>query len=166
MSITFESGFTIFEYGIVKVFYHAMPKVQTTRIGCYAVIVEDYKILLCRLSEGLTHQGRWTLPGGGLEFGEALEAGLQREVREETGLDVTTKALLAHHSGLWQLPEKEIHSFQFLFSVEIIGGNLTHEQNGSTDRAEWVEFDSITAENSVDIVHQALGLAKQPSFPG
>ncbi len=139
-----------------------MPKVQTTRIGCYAVIVKESQILLCRLSVKLQHQGRWTLPGGGLEFGESLEVGLQREVREETGLDVIPIALLAHQSGLWQLPEKEIHSFQFLFSVEIVGGSLTHEQNGSTDCVEWVQFDSITADNSVDIVHQALGLAKRP----
>ena len=143
-----------------------MPKVKTTRIGCYAVIVKDSHILLCRLSGEMKHHGRWTLPGGGLEFGETLEAGLQREVREETGLEIAPKTLLAHHSGLWQLPDKEIHSFQFLFSVQVIGGTLTHEQNGSTDLVKWVEFDSITSENSVDIVHQALVLAKQPSFQG
>ena len=32
--------------------------------------------------------GRWSLPGGTLELGESLEAGVAREIVEETGLDV------------------------------------------------------------------------------
>ena len=34
-------------------------------------------------------QGRWSLPGGGLEVGETLEAGVAREIEEETGLTVS-----------------------------------------------------------------------------
>ena len=33
-------------------------------------------------------QGHWTLPGGGIEVGETLEAGIARELVEETGLIV------------------------------------------------------------------------------
>lgn len=32
--------------------------------------------------------GQWSLPGGALEVGEALEAGVAREIAEETGLTV------------------------------------------------------------------------------
>src|SRR5262249_51672862 len=32
--------------------------------------------------------GHWSLPGGGLELGETLEAGVAREMLEETGLEV------------------------------------------------------------------------------
>ncbi len=35
----------------------------------------------------------WTPPGGGVEFGEGLENALQREVREETGVDVEVGSL-------------------------------------------------------------------------
>lgn len=57
-------------------------------VGVGAVIVvEDQKVVLVkRRYEPLA--GRWSLPGGTLELGEALEAGLAREMLEETGLAI------------------------------------------------------------------------------
>lgn len=60
---------------------------STPLVGVGAVVVKDGRVLLVRRgSEPL--KGHWTLPGGLLEVGEALTAGVVREVREETGLDV------------------------------------------------------------------------------
>ncbi len=56
-------------------------------VGVGAVIVQDGVVLLVRRRhEPLA--GQWSLPGGRLELGETLEAGLAREMIEETGLDV------------------------------------------------------------------------------
>ena len=55
--------------------------------GVGAVIVDAGRVVLVRRRfEPLA--GRWSLPGGALELGETLEAGVAREMREETGLDV------------------------------------------------------------------------------
>ena len=56
-------------------------------VGVGAVIMRDGEVLLVkRRFEPLA--GTWSLPGGTVEVGETLEAGLRREMREETGLDV------------------------------------------------------------------------------
>jgi 8-oxo-dGTP diphosphatase len=56
-------------------------------VGVGAVIVVDDRVVLIkRKYEPLA--GQWSLPGGTLELGESLEAGVAREIREETGLDV------------------------------------------------------------------------------
>ena len=56
-------------------------------VGVGAVIVEDGRVVLIRRRfEPLA--GQWSLPGGTLELGESLEAGVAREMLEETGLTV------------------------------------------------------------------------------
>jgi 8-oxo-dGTP diphosphatase len=58
-------------------------------VGVGAVILSDEGrvVLVKRRQEPLA--GQWSLPGGMLELGESLEAGVAREVQEETGLIVT-----------------------------------------------------------------------------
>jgi 8-oxo-dGTP diphosphatase len=63
------------------------PGRRVTRVAAYALCVRDQRILLCRIADGSwSGVGQWTLPGGGLEFGEAPRDGALRELAEETGL--------------------------------------------------------------------------------
>lgn len=68
--------------------------------------------------------GYWSLPGGAREIGEMLEQTAVREVKEETGLDVTI-------GGIVHVAERFIradHTLFVTFRGVIIGGHV-----GSTD---------------------------------
>jgi len=58
------------------------------RLAVSAAIFQAGRVLLVRRSRG-GNAGRWSLPGGHVEFGESLEAALRREIAEETTLIVT-----------------------------------------------------------------------------
>ena len=63
-------------------------------VGVGGVVIHRQRVLLIRRgAEPL--KGQWSLPGGMLELGEELEAGVRRELKEETGLDVEPLAMLA-----------------------------------------------------------------------
>jgi 8-oxo-dGTP diphosphatase len=62
-------------------------------VGVGGVIIEEGRALLIRRgSEPLL--GEWSIPGGMLELGEALEEGVARELLEETGLTVRVIELI------------------------------------------------------------------------
>jgi ADP-ribose pyrophosphatase YjhB (NUDIX family) len=59
---------------------------EGTRLGWRDLPDTGGIVLIKRRFEPLA--GQWSLPGGGLEVGETLEAGVAREIAEETGLAV------------------------------------------------------------------------------
>jgi len=112
------------------------------RVAAYNVCVDaDDRLLLCRLSDITEAPGAWTLPGGGIQFGEHPEAGALRELREETGLVGRIIELLAvdslHRPARAGEDGAAYHSIRVIYRTEIIGGVLTDETDESTDRAAW-----------------------------
>lgn len=61
-------------------------------VGAY-ILSSDGKVLLGRNKQGGTYQGFLVIPGGGIEEGETEFEALQREIREETGLDISGAAI-------------------------------------------------------------------------
>ena len=64
------------------------------------------RVLLAQRPPGAHLAGTWEFPGGKIEPGESLQAALQRELREELGIDIGAVEPLI--SIPWQYPEKSI----------------------------------------------------------
>ena len=60
---------------------------QRPIVSAHAVVFRGDSVLLARRAHEPSW-GRWILPGGGIELGETICDAAQREVREETGLNV------------------------------------------------------------------------------
>jgi 8-oxo-dGTP diphosphatase len=58
-----------------------------------AVILHDQRVLLVQRGQPPA-QGKWTIPGGVIEIGEAPEEALMREVQEECHLSITVVGII------------------------------------------------------------------------
>ena len=82
---------------IRKDFYYAddAPKANAIKpAAAVAIFNAKNEILMLHRADN----NRWTMPGGTLEFGESLIACAIREVREETGLDVSVKDIIGTYT--------------------------------------------------------------------
>lgn len=139
-------------------------KEKVTRVAAYGLVIDqesgDDRILLCRISARVTnHAGHWTLPGGGLDFGECPESGMVREVHEETGLDVVANGLAGVDSSLIEGDAKLYHGIRIIYHTKLLGGTLTYEADGSTDRCEWFTQAQAQQVELVGLAQVGLGLA-------
>ncbi|MEO8250950.1 MAG: NUDIX domain-containing protein [Chloroflexota bacterium] len=138
---------------------------RVTRVAAYALCLDDAgRILLCRLSPGEVKPGQWTLPGGGVDFGEDLGAAVLRELDEETGLTGEIISLAGVES--WVRAETtadgngggEFHAIQVIYRVRATGGDLRDETNGSTDAAAWFTRAELAELPIVGLVEAGLRL--------
>jgi ADP-ribose pyrophosphatase YjhB (NUDIX family) len=132
------------------------------RVAAYGVALDDRsRVLLCRLSAITSRAGAWTLPGGGIEFGEHPEAAVVRELAEETGLHGEVTSLLMVDSMASVLPEPEAvpyHAVRIVYRLAVTPGTLRYEEAGSTDQAAWFTREEIAA---LDVVPYALAAIDQ-----
>jgi len=133
---------------------------RVTRLAAYGVIVRDGRILLCHIAPGSVGAGLWMLPGGGLDFGEAPEAGAVREVEEETGLvaEISGSPTFYSDAGIWERPSGDVryHHIRFVYPMRVIGGEERVEVDGSTDAFEWVPLETVRELPLGDLVARVL----------
>ena len=119
-----------------------------TYVGAYGICLDaEDRLLLARIRDDTPDDGRWTHPGGGLEYGETPEAGVRREIEEETGLIGEPEAILGtsvmtiDRSASFE--GRRLHFVGILYRVRIVGGRLRDEVNGTTDACGWFDRDAI-----------------------
>ena len=110
---------------------------QTPKLDTRAVVFEEDKILLVREKNGL-----WSLPGGWVDVLESIESNTIKEVKEESGLDVIAKRIIAiqdrnkHNKPLYPYGVCKI-----FVECEVIGGEFA--KNIETTEIGYFSIDNL-----------------------
>lgn len=102
----------------VSAIFEEQEGYATPRVDIRGVIFKEEKVLLVReLMDG----GRWTLPGGWADVDEPPSLAVEREVREEAGLVVKAKKLLAvYDRNLHGHPAYFFHIYKLFFLCDYV----------------------------------------------
>jgi len=76
------------------------------------LVWKDGKLLITKRPEGSHLAGYWEFPGGKQELGESLEACLEREIREELGMEVSAVEHLLQINHDYETKSITLHLFQ------------------------------------------------------
>jgi 8-oxo-dGTP diphosphatase len=111
----------------------------------FVVVRRGGQVLLLRRAGTDWHDGDYSLPAGGVDGGEALDAAAARELREETGLEVSPDDLrLAHvlHSRAGDGGSEWLGAF---FVAERWHGEPRLMEPHKHDALDWFALDALPA---------------------
>lgn len=133
---------------------------RRTRLASYAIAIDSGAVLVARIAVGYPGEGRWTLPGGGVEWGEHPEDTLVREVHEETGFSVTEFSLIGINSRVFPASANHggLHAVRMLYDVPLRGEPTVMEDDGSVDAAAWLPLDEVASADTVELVRIGLDM--------
>jgi 8-oxo-dGTP diphosphatase len=116
-------------------------------VGAMALIQDEHGRLLI-LEHTYRRKVPWGLPGGWLRSAESPEAGLAREVLEETGLRVRVETLLA--ADFWGSSQLDL-----LYRCTVQSGS--YQSSDETGLHRWAPLDDLPEllPNQIALLHKA-----------
>jgi 8-oxo-dGTP diphosphatase len=129
---------------------------EKKKLKVVAAVINDKegRVLIAQRGSGMKFQGKWEFPGGKVEEGESLEAALQREIKEELGLDIELGEDLLSWMHIYDFAEIDFIAFNAI----VKGGDLKLLEHQD---ARWVELKKIAdydwVEADLKLVAKLLG---------
>ncbi|MFH0945056.1 MAG: NUDIX hydrolase [Planctomycetota bacterium] len=128
-------------------------------VGVGAILLRRGRVLLVRRGRPPA-QGLWSLPGGVLEAGERLADGVRREIREETGLEVSAPRVFEVFERIIRDKQGrlEYHYVLIDYLCRAVGGEP--RPGGDASAVEWVRQRDLPqrpiTEGTLEVIQRAF----------
>jgi ADP-ribose pyrophosphatase YjhB (NUDIX family) len=123
------------------------------RVGSAVVLENDKGEVLLVKRKYEPAKGYWVLPGGRIEYGESFTATPVRELKEETGLNIS----VGDQIGAFEIisPEENVHRVIVFHKANLLGGTLKLADDA--EDAIWIRPEKIrSTKNLSDLAPKVL----------
>lgn len=122
------------------------------RVSIKALILNEERDKFLIIQED---NGKWELPGGGLDWGEEVETCLKREIEEEMGITVTHISKSPSYFITWYKEQpSDIYAVNILYETRVENLNFR-----SSDECVAIRFVSVDEVAGLDTFPNILKLA-------
>ena len=131
------------------------------RVGVGAIVIKDDTVLLVKRGVN-PGKGFWALPGGNLQLGETLQQAAEREIMEETGIEISAQLPPYITFELIQRDDDGEIRFHYVI-VDLVADYVRGEPKGGDDalEARWIGLQDL---HRFPVSHNTLKVLKGYRF--
>lgn len=138
-----------------------MSEITKQRIAIYGCIFNhDHQLLLVKRSTFDSSPNIWEMPGGSLELGESPAEGVKREVKEETGLEISPLYPIACTTGFSQR-DKSKQTVRIAFLAKLTPQEQSIKLSHEHSDYAWVDPFSLNLSPLSDLLTATINLMKK-----
>lgn len=123
------------------------------RVGGAVLLEQDGKFLIGRRNKKIGN-GKWIIPGGGVEWGEKIQDAAVREFKEETGITVEITNFIGWKEIL--AIDHDYHAIVFFYLAKRVSGELV-----ATDDISEAHFFTVDEIKKLDHVESVQWVFEQ-----
>ena len=117
-----------------------MNKKIRKAVRCY--LIKDNKVVVTKYKDGNIKAGYYEIPGGKIEEGETPEQTVVREMKEETGIEVSN---LIHKGNMIIEYPNRIFDFEVFLCMDYSGEPQEFKENIS----QWMEINTLLQQDKI-----------------